>query len=266
MYVILNIHHDNAESSTVAYGSGFYPASQGKTESLNFLTRIWEQITATFNDGYDEHLIFEVMNEPRMKNDQHEWSFYSDCDTCQDAMSCVNEYNQKCLDTIRKSGGKNASRLVMLPSIAASPDSAFSDLFVLPQDSAQNALALSVHMYTPYDFAMGVPGGSDFTASHKETLDYYFSKLNEKYISKGIPVVIGEMGATNKDNLEDRAEWFAYFIQHARKYGIASCLWDNGSQQPSTTESERYGFYNRTEQSWYFPLLIEIATEASKAK
>jgi len=263
LYVILNIHHDNVESLPISYGKGFYPTTENKTESIKFLTRIWEQIATTFNN-YDNHLIFEVMNEPRMIKDEHEWGFNKNCRKCQDAMNCVNDFNQICLDTIRLSGGQNTNRFVMFPAIAASPDASFSDLFKIPVDSRKNALILSVHMYTPYPFAMGVPGGTDFTNNDRKTLDYYFNKLNEKYISKGIPVIIGEMGATNKDNLEDRAEWFAYFIQHSKKYGITSCLWDNGNYQPSTTKSERYGYYNRTEQKWYFPLLLEIALEASK--
>lgn len=262
MYVILNIHHDNSESDTLLYG--FYPSSQHKEESIKFLTRIWEQVCNTFNNDYDEHLVFEVMNEPRLVGHPHEWNFDKRCETCQDAMSCVNEYNQKCLDTIRASGGTNAGRLVMVPSVVASPDCALNDLFNMPSDSAENALALSVHMYTPYEFAMGVPGGTEFTENHKSTLEYYFSALNEKYVSQGIPVVIGEMGATNKDNLKERAAWFAYFIQHSRKYGMTACLWDNGVAEPSTTESERYGYYNRNLQTWYFPLLIDVALEASK--
>ncbi len=264
MYVILNIHHDNSEDKNLQYG--FYPNSQNKSESIKFLTSIWNQICKTFNNNYDEHLIFEVMNEPRLVGDEHEWGFQSSCATCIDCMNCVNEFNQECLDVIRSTGGNNATRLIMFPAIAASPDSAFSDLFKVPEDSAENALALSVHMYTPYSFAMGVPGGENFTANDKSTLDYYFSKLNDKFVSKGIPVVIGEMGATNKDNLDDRAEWFAYFIQHSRKYGMTACLWDNGNAEPSTTESERYGYYDRKNAQWYFPILTEIAVEASKTE
>ena len=262
MYVILNIHHDNSKTY------GFFPSSEYKTESLKYLTGIWKQIADNFNNAYDEHLVFEMMNEPRLVDDEHEWDFQSSCETCIDCMNCVNEFNQECLDVIRSSGGNNAKRLVMFPAIAASPDSAFNELFKIPEDSAEEALALSVHMYTPYPFAMGVDinSNSDFTELDKSILDYYFSTLNEKFVSKGIPVVIGEMGATNKDNLKDREEWFEYFVKQSRKYGIASCLWDNGNPEPSTTESERYGYYDRENAQWYFPSLIEIAVEAAKTE
>jgi endoglucanase len=44
---------------------------------------------------------------------------------------------------------------------------------------------------------------------------------------------------------------------------MTACVWDNGSNSPSKTESERYGYYNRTKQEWYFPLLMDIALKAS---
>ena len=44
---------------------------------------------------------------------------------------------------------------------------------------------------------------------------------------------------------------------------MATCVWDNGSSLPSKTESERYGYYNRTEKKWFFPLLMDIALKAS---
>ena len=42
------------------------------TESKAFLKAIWTQIAAAFNNSYDEHLIFETLNEPRNPEDSHE--------------------------------------------------------------------------------------------------------------------------------------------------------------------------------------------------
>lgn len=263
MYVIMNIHHDNCAKDNFEKTIGFYPSEECKDESIKYITRVWEQVSETFKD-YDEKLVFEILNEPRLQDDEHEWNYNSSCSTCKEAMNSLNEFNQKALDTIRASGGNNATRLVMIPSIAASPNAAFNSDFKLPEDSAENALALSVHMYTPYNFAMAAPGDSIFTNSHKNDLDWHFSELNKLYVSKGIPVVIGEMGATNKDNLKDREAWFEYFNNGARKYGMTACVWDNGSANPSKTKGERYGYYNRTKQEWYFPTLMEKAIAASK--
>ena len=179
-------------------------------------------------------------------------------------MNVLTEFNQKCLDTIRESGGKNATRLVMIPSIAASVDNALHPDFKLPIDSAKNALAVSVHMYTPYNFAMASPDNTNFTSDDKSVLSSYFDRLYKKFVSKGIPVIIGEMGATNKNNLKERENWFEYFVGTSRKYGMSSCVWDNGNWEVKGSDySEKYGYYNRNTQEWYFPTLMKIAINAS---
>ncbi|MBQ4497305.1 MAG: glycoside hydrolase family 5 protein, partial [Spirochaetaceae bacterium] len=203
LYVIINIHHDNVGANALKKNShkGFCPAPKCKEESERYLAKIWQQVAAAFNNGYDEHLIFEVMNEPRLPGDPHEWNWEASCKTCNEAMECINGYNQLCVDTIRATGGNNATRLLMIPSYVAAPGAAISPKFKMPQDPA-NCLALSVHMYTPYDFAMKDKGGDKtFMQKHKSDLDYWFRELDTKFVKKGIPVVIGEMGATNKDNL-----------------------------------------------------------------
>ena len=67
LYVILNTHHDNAEYSVdpIKYGKGYYPLRKDLAESAQFIYNIWSQIASAFNNGYDHHLIFEGLNEPR---------------------------------------------------------------------------------------------------------------------------------------------------------------------------------------------------------
>lgn len=270
MYVIINTHHDTADFTprSITYGKGYYPLNKDSAESKAFLTNIWSQIALAFNNGYDEHLVFETMNEPRLKDNKngHEWWFDETNPECCEAINCINEYNQLCLDTIRKSGGNNVSRFVMIPSHAASPDAAFSSKFKMPADKTKERLILSVHMYSPYSFAMSSSSDkmdTTFTDTHKSSLDYYFNKLNALFIQKGYPVVIGEMGATNKNNLSDREAWYTYFISKSRAYGMASCIWDNGNYQLTTADtSEHYGLYNRTAQTWYFPTILSAAIAA----
>ncbi len=265
MYVILNDHHDNFGSpAKMTTAAGYYPNKVNKNESERFLLNLWTQIALAFNNGYDEHLIFETLNEPRLAGTNNEWWFDSNNATCREAADCLNEYNQLILDTIRKSGGNNQKRYVSCPGLQASPDSAFASAFKMPQDDEKGKLILSVHMYTPNSFAMESPGETIFTSSHQSNLDYYFSKLNNSFISKGYPVIIGEMGATNKDNLDERVKWFTYFLTESRKYGMTSCLWDNGSWQvQGNNYKEHYGFYNRTNQTWYFPEILDAMVQAT---
>ena len=184
-------------------------------------------------------------------------------------MGTLNKLNQDIVNTIRASGGNNTHRVIMVPSLAASPDAALSKDFRIPTDTVENRLAISVHMYTPYNFAMASPGDIKFTEAHQKELSTIFRKLYNKFVSAGTPVVIGEMGATNKNNLQDRINWFNFFITEARKNSIYTCcLWDNGVWEINEKDpkdkiySEHYGYYNRTKQTWYFPELIKTAIKA----
>ncbi len=263
LYVILNTHHDNAEKSDVHYGEGYYPAEESRDESLKFLVSVWTQICLNFNDAYDEHLIFETMNEPRLRNTDKEWWLDESDPRCTASLDMIMEYNQEILNVIRKSGGNNAERLVMVPSYAASPDSALSERFEIPKDSAENRILLSVHMYSPYEFAMQDPGTKVFTGVHKSQLSNTFSRLTYKFAYAGCPVVIGECGATNKNNPDEREKWFSYFFTESRNLGIPAILWDNGQWQVNENGpyDEHFGYFDRRGLKWYFPELIEKANE-----
>ncbi len=275
MYVIINSHHDNYEKpSKMLKASGYYPNNTNLAESQRFLYNVWGQIATAFNNGYDEHLIFETMNEPRPAGTTCEW-WYSGDSRCIEALECLLIMNQTALDAIRATGGNNSLRYVMCPSLQASENAASAPGFKMPVDieqntGANNRLILSVHAYTPYSFAMESPGERSFTEAHKTELNTMHSKLKRKFIDNGYPVVIGEYGATNKDNLSERLAWFEYFISSAKKNGIPCILWDNGVWQTRTTAdgkpdySEGYGYYNRTKQKWFFPEIIETITRASK--
>ncbi len=265
MYVILNSHHDCFDRpQKMPVCSGYYPNSVNYEESANFLVNLWTQIGTVFNNGYDEHLVFETMNEPRLRGTGHEWWFDQNAEECRDAAETLNKLNQVSLDAIRATGGNNKKRFVMIPGLQASPDSALNSAFKMPVDDAPGKLILSVHMYSPYNFAMATPGDNNFTSAHKVELGSMFRRLNNSFILKGYPVVIGEMGATNKDNIADRVAWFEYFLTKSREYGMTSCLWDNGAPNPSKSQGERFGYYDRRKVQWYFPEITETVIKSTK--
>lgn len=109
LYVILNTHHDNAEFSEepIKYGKGYYTLRKDLTESTQFLHNIWSQIAAAFNNGYDHHLIFEGLNEPRPMGTDCEWTYKKGDPICEESASILNELNRVILKTIRESGGNN---------------------------------------------------------------------------------------------------------------------------------------------------------------
>lgn len=260
LYVIINIHHDNYDGDSLGTNAGFTLKEADKQKSLRFVESIWNQVAAEFK-YYDEHLVFETLNEPRLIRDTHEWNCTENswtCSTCKTAISIINDLNQKAINTIRSAGGNNANRVIMFPSYVASPYAAINaknaGLFKIPSDSATGRLVLSVHMYTPYNFAMNCTESegahSNFTESDKTELSQHFTDLNTTFISKGIPVVIGEMGATNKNNFEARKSWFSYYLGLCKQYNVAALLWDNG-QETNSNPSEAFGYMNRTKNEWF---------------
>lgn len=267
MYVILNTHHDNwGKNTTVPRCGGYYPTSANYEESSRYAVNVWAQISQAFNNGYDEHLVFETFNEPRLCGTNHEWWFDRNAADCKDAAKTLNQLNQDALDTIRASGGNNLKRFVACPGLQASPDSALEAAFVMPKDVEPGRLIVSVHMYAPYKFAMESPGTTKWNPGFERELTYQFNRLNNAFIQKGYAVYIGEYGATDKRNIEDRVTWFHAFLSNTKKLGIPCFLWDNGQIMGSSGSdySEKYGYYNRTKQTWYFPEIIAAINEEMK--
>ena len=90
-----------------------------------------------------------------------------------------------------------------------------------------------------------------------------FKTWYDAFTAQGIGVVIGEMSASNKDNLAERVKWATYYFGTAlNTYGIPSILWDNMAYTSSTTSGEQHGYYNRSARTWYFPTIITAAMDA----
>ena len=253
-YVILNEHHsvhDNM-NSPLKHCEGYIVNAKDEKESKAFLEAIWKQISEIFNDDYDEHLIFETMNEPRNTGHQHCWNPQpKTCAECKADVRLVNEYNQLILDTIRKSGGNNAYRFVMIPGVGTSIEPALADYFELPKDSASDKLMVTVHMY-PLD-----SGGTGMQSHHfdsvtKNEITRKYANLNKKFSSKGIPVVIGECGAARKGGsywengvekkikdyvvtYDDRLNCFSHIAEQTGKYSMPVINWDCGGYSGMAT-------------------------------
>ena len=242
MYVILNIHHEDSK---------IIPNEQNKASSKAWVINLWSQIAPAFKD-YDRHLIFEAMNEPRLIGSGDEWTTGSE-----ETRKVISELDQAALDTIRATGGNNSTRLVMCPSNAAKIPATTG--FTLPDDEN---VVLSVHNYSPYEFAMNGYGtaswGSD---SDKTALKSEIKELYNRYVSKGTPVIIGEMGATDKSNTAARAQWAEYYTQTAAEYGITCVVWDNNVVGSG---AEHFGLLNRNNNSWYYSDVAEALVNGAK--
>ena len=246
MYVILNIHHDTDKNY-------FYPTNETFEQSKKFVTDIWTQVAEVFKD-YDEHLIFESMNEPRLIGTDKEWWVDVNSAEGKEAIDCIMKTNQAFVDLVRASGGNNAQRYLMVPSYCASPDFACCDQFTLPNDSV-GRMIVSAHSYEPYDFALSDDlNKNTFSERTGNSIDNKLSALYNKFVSKGIPVVIGEFGSRNKNNnTEDRIQHAAFYAAKAKSYGIPCVWWDNNA---FSGNGELFGLFNRKECTWTYPDIV----------
>ncbi len=251
MYVIINMHHD----VDTAY---YYPSTEYLENSRRYVSYIWTQIAERFAE-YDEHLIFEGINEPRLVGHTIEWWIDLNNTEVVDSLLCINELNQVFVDTVRATGGKNASRYLMCSGYCASADGATNTYFKLPTDiSGNNKLIISVHAYTPYSFALDKTGTGYWSVNDQtsvNSVNEFLDMLYNKYTSQGIPVVIGEFGALDKNgNLQSRVEYASYYIAAARARGIRCLWWDNNA---FTGEGELFGLINRSTYEFEYPEIVQ---------
>ncbi|MGN0637333.1 MAG: cellulase family glycosylhydrolase [Huintestinicola sp.] len=233
MYVIINIHHNDIQTMVST-------DSSTQTRVCNEMKAVWTQVGNYFKN-YGDKLIFETINEPRHDEDWGGTSAYYDC---------VNKYNEAGRAAIRATGGNNASRLIMMPTYCASADAPKVEGW--KKLASDNMVAVSIHAYLPFDFAFEGTGHSDWLESDYTSLSGVFATLNSNFISKGIPVVIGEFGACNKSNTSHRATYAKTYASLARQFAEQSipCIWwDNNC---FGTGAENFGLFNRSSLSFTY--------------
>lgn len=222
MYAIVNVHHDDF---------CFQPTDEGHERGVKYLKDVWRQVSERFKDADPDRLIFEGMNEPRMVRDPNEWHLDMRDERSRAAAEYINEFNQAFVDTVRASGGNNLQRLLMTPSYAAGPAHAFMPEFRVPNDPSERTI-VSIHVYDPQGLAlMPDPGNTVFDEHAEKVIDYILDSANKKFVSQGVPVIIGEMGIVDKNNPEDRYKWCRYFVNKAKEYDILCVWWDNGGRE-----------------------------------
>ncbi len=241
MHVIVNIHHDE---------EWLIPTYAEVARTKDQLGKVWTQIANQLKT-YDSKLIFETLNETRLKGSAEEWQGGT-----AEGRDCINQFNQVAVDAIRTSGGNNAERYIMVSTYAASTAQIALDELELP--TSEN-LIVAVHTYFPYKFALAK---TDFntewgTAQEKLEMDAEFDKLLNTFINKGIPVVMGEWGNLNHNNLSERVEHAAYYAKGCLSRGICPIWWDNGA-------TDMFGLINRNNNQWVYPEIADVIVDANQ--
>lgn len=243
IYVIINCHHEEWH----------FPSEKNKEQASEILRALWTQIAERFRD-YDEKLIFEGLNEPRKKGTNVEWNGGDF-----EGKQVVNHFAKVFVETVRATGGNNTIRNLMVTGYGASNNKDTLKALRWPKDSH---IIVSVHAYTPYEFSLNITGTSEWDIE-KDTrdIDYLMQTIDEVFLQKGTPVIIGEFGALNKENEAERVEWVTYYLTKAKEIGVPCVWWDNGSFQGS---GENFGLINRRELTFPYPDLLKAIMDATE--
>ena len=276
LYAIINMHGDGY---TTVYGGWMiskprytdkeindsktrvYYTDEEQVEINKKYGLVWEQIANTFKD-YDEHLIYESMNE-----------VFDGTYNTPDATiyNRINNYNQIFVDSVRKTGGNNAKRWLLIPGWNTDINYTVGDYgFVMPSDTnrdesipaGEQRIMISVHYYAPWGFCgteTAKPGTTEpvdpnwGTDQEIKALKDQFARCYEKFVMEGYPVVIGEWGSIDKtqdnykdnnpngqliykgvpENKDSRIKFANEVCKAARSMSMIPVYWDNGWNGPN---------------------------------
>ena len=251
MYCILNVHHDTgADPDDKSYTHWIkadvdnYNANKEKFENL------WTQIATRFQN-YDQHLVFEGYNE--MLDADNTWNAPKNANSYKG----LNGYAQSFVNAVRATGGNNATRNLIINTYAAANGDEVLNNLTIPTDKVEGHIAVEVHTYAPWDW-FATKGAWD--ASCTNEIKNMFTRLNNKFISKGIPCIIGEYGTHGSKSVDKNstdaqkkaaADQAADIVKQAKAYGVATFYW------MSIFEGT-----DRTVPQWTLPTVVEAMQKA----
>ena len=269
LYAVINIHGDGYNTID---GSWLLCNGKDQTEIKKKYKKVWKQIAERFKN-YDEHLLFESMNE------EFDGSY---SEPNKEYYQNINDYNQIFVDTVRKTGDNNTKRWLIIPGWNTNIDYTAGDYgFKLPTDQyrdksidkEEQRIMISVHYYSPWDFCGGENcvitqwgNEADDPSKTSTTCDETYMKnqlnlMKTTFADKGYPVFIGEYGSIDKTSYDSENEYYrAYFArklcQLSRKNGCIPMYWDNGYNGV-----HGFGLFDRTTCEVTQPVIIDAIME-----
>lgn len=235
LYVIINTHHE--EWLNLSFDN--------REKVKQHFSVVWKQIATRFQD-YSERLIFEGLNEPRLRESTYEWN-----EGTPELRSFVNELNGIFIRTVRGTMGNNRNRYLMIsPYCNRVHEDSLKDLIV-PDDER---IIISVHLYQPSKFCHETDGFGTWNPDEEEwsKINKSFALLYEYFLSKKIPVVITEFGCADKSNIQDRIRWTEDITKLCHAFHIPYIWWDNGSS---------FRLLDRQTCGWVYPGIVQALTE-----
>jgi endoglucanase len=216
LYVVVNMHHDSWQWVTNMPGQHDAVLAQ--------YSATWTQLANTFK-GESNKLVLESINEQSFTGSSGEAQDYT----------LMNELNSTFVTTVRKSGGNNATRYLVLPTLYDNGDQGRLDSLSTAITALNDPnLIVTIHYYGYWPFSVNIAGTTSFDATTQKDVTDTIDRAYNTFVAKGIPVIIGEFGLLAFDNdlsaIEhgEMLKFFEYFSYYARSKGITTMLWDNG--------------------------------------
>lgn len=225
MFCVVNIHWDGGwiDSSNRERFAATYATFSAEAERK--YQAYWTQIAEYLRDR-NEYLVFEALNEE---------THFEGAGSMDKAYETLTRVNQLFIDTVRKTGGNNARRLLIVTGYATDITKTVNRSYRLPRDPAPHKLLLSVHYYTPWNFAgmtkdeswgtVQRTWGSDADIAE---LNRLFDDLQEFCKRNDVPAFVGEFGVTDVKEPPSRVRWMTGVAKAALKRGMVPVLWDTG--------------------------------------
>ena len=174
----------------------------------------------------------------------------------------LNSYHETFIKAVRSTGGKNSYRVLVVQGARTDAVLTYDLMNTMPTDNIPNKLMVEVHNYTPALFTIvtdadvswgkmiyywGAGNHSTIepernaTFGEEDVIDSEFQKMKQKFVDKGIPVMLGEYATwrrtegLGKPVPKDMAmhnksvdHWSYYVTKQAKANGIMPFWWEIG--------------------------------------
>lgn len=206
MFVIIDMHHDDKDWLDISTEGDKWKAVKDEYSQL------WTQISQYFKD-YGEKMIFEGANEVvkftgKDENGNKQYDWWGD----ETGLAKVNELYKVFVDAVRKTGGNNAQRYLVIPTYGAQWYTHQIDTVIIPNDDKR--VIVDVHWY------QSEPDAGTITETFQSAYN------SAKYFK--IPIIIGECGIGKDADDSKRIEWAQTYIRIASEFGFRCFIWDDG--------------------------------------
>jgi endoglucanase len=233
MYVFVNTHHD-ADGQWVTFPETAAAAATVAGE----VTAVWTQIATAFA-SFNSHLMFECFNEPHNVSGNDAMT-YTD----------LNTYLEACVRAIRGTAGANATRIIMIQPVGASPVLSGIQSMQMATIINDPNLLISLHTYYPTNFGLSeTPYAWGSAADYTNMQDSISQQIRVWLPTQ--PIVIGEWGSEGAQATANRAAHALAYSQDVTTAAMVPVWWDNGG-----TGDGSYALFNRNTGAQTFPTII----------